>query len=215
MGRAKPVELPSIRFATQREAEEYFKAMLAKYRDGDRIGDDDEVLLRELLLRHPDDKIRAGVEYFYRAKSTDYPTSCFHVKRVDGGPTDFSYGACIKGTKQSLDEYFYRACRSAVGPYLTEEKNEQFRAEGVVRCCSTGEILSKETSEYRHTTPRFWELVREFRIENQLVLKSDMFVEDRDMQYTVRFNEPALAEDFVGFHKSHATLAMFRTGVRP
>ncbi|MBK5509776.1 DCL family protein [Pseudomonas sp. TH15] len=83
---AKPVVLPSRTFATQGEATAFFKAMLARYGDGEFLNSDDEDILYELLQRHPeaDEKIGAGVQAFYRQRSPDHPTSCFHVLRVDG-----------------------------------------------------------------------------------------------------------------------------------
>ncbi|MEM9051891.1 MAG: DCL family protein [Bacteroidota bacterium] len=161
MGKAHPVNLPSISFSKKSEAIDFFKKMLSRYKDGDRLNETDSVYLHELLLRHPNPKIGEGVEYFYRERNPEQPTSGFHIKRVDGSWTDFSYLKCIKGEKDSVREYFYRACRFAVSDYLIQEKNELFD-EGKGVCSITGEKLTKETSEYRHTIPSFSEILRLF-----------------------------------------------------
>jgi len=65
---AKPVVLPSRTFAKQGEATAFFKAMLARYADGEFLNSDDEDILYELLQRHPeaDQKIGAGVQAFFK-----------------------------------------------------------------------------------------------------------------------------------------------------
>lgn len=71
---AKPVGLPSKTFAKQGEATAFFKAMLARYADGEFLNSVDEDILYELLQRHPeaDQKIGVGVQAFFRNKSPDH-----------------------------------------------------------------------------------------------------------------------------------------------
>jgi hypothetical protein len=129
--------------------------------------------------------------------------------RLDGKGTDFSYPRCIKGNKPTVDEYFYRACRIAVSPYLTEAKNELFTKGEVVRA-SSGEVVTIDTSEYRHTELPFKTLVEEFRHSREMEISLNLFGVDRDMQYNVRFLDASIAEDFIAYHKAHANLALFR-----
>ena len=209
MGKAKPVELPSRTFAKQGDATEFFKAMLNRYEDGQRINPEDSRLLFELIQRHPDEKIGIGIDFFYRDRNPEQPTSCFHLKRINGEWTDFSYPRCISGIKPTAEQYYYRACRFAVSAYLTDRKNDLFN-KGVVLCSSTGEKVSKELSEYRHTEPPFKRLVDDFRRSRGIEVSSDLFTEDRDRQYNVRFKDQTTAKDFIEYHKSHANLAIFK-----
>ena len=209
MSKAKPVELPSMTFAKQGDATEFFKSMLNRYADRQRINQEDSSLLFELIQRHPDEKIGIGIDYFYRDRNPEQPTSCFHIMRIDGQWTDFSYPRCINGTKPTVQGYFYRACRFAVSPYLTDAKNELF-AKGDMVFTPAGEVVTKYTSEYRHTEPTFKALVEEFRCSRGLEVSMALFVMDRDMQYNVRFLDLSIAQDFIGFHKAHANLALFR-----
>ena len=211
MGRGKPVELPSKSFATRTEATEFFKAMLGSYKDWEQVSEEHGKLLYELLLRHPDEKIGVGVDHFFKAPSPDHPNSCFHIKRIDEQPTDFSYPACIKGEKPTPGTYFYRACRHAVSPYLTIKKNQLFE-DGPVYCAKTGEKVAKDTSEYRHTSPAFKELVKGFIQEKSIMVAMDLFVDDRDMQYSVRFKDAALTAAFVEYHQEHASMAVIKKG---
>lgn len=209
MGCAKPIELPSITFAKTGDALNFFKEMLNRYSDGEHINSEDSVLLHQLLLRHPDDKIGLGVDYFYRAKSPMWPTSGFHVMRANGDWTDFSYKDCVNGEKPTAEKYFYKACRFAVSHYLTEKKNNLF-ARGQVVLSSTGEAVTRETSEYRHTSPSFAELVKHFVVENAVHIDWGLFPEDRDRQYHVEFSDSGLAEKFIEFHKENANLGLFK-----
>ena len=123
MAKSIPVVLPSKSFDIKGDATAFFSSMLKKYKDGEKVSNEDDKLLFELLQRHPEDKISEGVDYFYRDKAKDYPTSCFHIKRVNGESTDFSMKDCINAKEQTLEQFFYKACRSSVTQILTNEKN--------------------------------------------------------------------------------------------
>ena len=211
MGKAQPVDLPSKHFPTKTSAKEFFKKMLNRYKDGEEVNQEDHVLLYELLLRHPDvsEKIDTGVKRFFRNLSPDHPTSCFHVEREDGSSTDFSYPECISSAKPTLEQYFYRACRQSVSEILTAKKNNIFD-QGAVRCCKTNEIVTKEISEYRHTTPKFSKMVNEFRSKLDRPIHKEMFYEDADLQYTTRFSDKEIERLFIKFHQERANLDIFK-----
>lgn len=211
MGKAQPVELPSIHFSKKTKAKEFFKEMLNRYKDGEEVNQDDHVLLHELLLRHPDasDKIGVGVKRFFRALSPDHPTSCFHVEREDGKSTDFSYPECVSSVKPTLEQYFYRACRQSVSETLTTKKNKIFD-QGPVRCCKTNEVVGKENSEFRHTTPPFSKIVNDFKKELNYPINKTMFHEDADLQYTTRFSDKEIENKFIAFHQKVANLDIFK-----
>jgi hypothetical protein len=211
MGKAQPIDLPSIHFPTKTKAIEFFKKMLNRYKDGDEVNHDDQILLHELILRHPDasDKIGIGIKRFFRAKSHDHPTSCFHLERDNGETTDFSYPECISSLKPTLEQYFYRACRQSVSEILTAKKNALFD-NGTNRCCKTNEVVTKENSEYRHTTPSFSKMVNDFKKEINTPISKGMFVEDSDLQYATRFSDKAIETLFIEFHQNRANLDLFK-----
>ncbi len=97
MARGKPVKLDTRNFATQSQATAHFKAMLNRYRPGDRISDEDARDLGALLKRHTEyeEKIGAGVRHFEVMMADGYTTQCFRIVRIDGSSVDFSYIHCI------------------------------------------------------------------------------------------------------------------------
>lgn len=214
---AKPVVLPSRTFPKQTEATAYFKAMLARYADGEFLNSDDEDILYELLQRHPEaeQKIGLGVKAFFRNKSPDHPTSCFHLLRIDGTTTDFGYPACVSGQARSLRHDFYEACRRSVVEELMAQKQQLFdMSPDGIPCVRTGELTDIHTSEYRHTEPRFRDIVKGFIQVKHLIVDSSMVTVSQDMQYTTVFTDQAMAEDFRNYHAAVARLAIFKKYVR-
>lgn len=214
---AKPVGLPSKTFAKQGEATAFFKAMLARYADGEFLNSGDEDILYELLQRHPeaDQKIGVGVQAFFRNKSPDHPTSCFHLLRIDGSTTDFGYPTCITGRAPSLHHAFYEACRRSVVAELMVQKQRLFdMSPNGIQCVRTGELTTIHTSEYRHTEPRFRDIVMGFIQMKNLVIDSSMVTDSQDMQYTTVFTDQTMAVDFINYHATVAGLAIFKKYVR-
>lgn len=210
---AKLVELPSKTFSKQGDAQQYFKSMLNRYEDGDYLNSDDEDLLYELLQRHPDaeKKNGVGVRAFFRQKSADHPTSCFHILRVDGSITDFGYGACVTGRAPGLRHAFYEACRRSVVAPLMQQKQHLFDvAGGSIRCFKTGELTSIHSSEYRHTEPKFRDIVSSFVQAKNIAIVPSMMTVSQDMQYQTVFTDPAMARDFIDFHATLAKLEIFK-----
>ncbi|MFY9479826.1 MAG: DCL family protein [Aquabacterium sp.] len=102
MGKSIPVSLSSGRsWPKKGDAEAHFKAMLGRYRVGERVLDSaDHADLEALLSVYDADlqpgeptKAGAGVAYFEKRLDTDHPghTSCFFVVRRDETSIDFSY----------------------------------------------------------------------------------------------------------------------------
>jgi len=96
MGRSIPVDLTIMRFKSRTAAREFFQIMLHRYQIGDRVTPEDQILLGELLRRHPEapQKIGVGVDHF-EVLGADFDTQCFHVFRTDGTFEDFSLHTCV------------------------------------------------------------------------------------------------------------------------
>ena len=213
---ALKINLPHKVFSTKKEATQFFKEMLENYNDGDTVSSiDDDNILFDLIQRHPEvnEKVGIGINYFYRDQSPDHPTSCFHIKRNDGSSTDFSIKTCINSANPTLLQDFYSACRTAVSSKLIEEKRQIF-SNGEVPCSITGELVTSDNSEYRHTQPRFRDMVNNFIIEEKLEISSDMIVENADMQYITSFKDKVLANKFNTFHTANANLEIVKKFVR-
>lgn len=213
---AKPIVLPSRTFPTKSKAEKFFSEMLGRYNDGERVLPDDEVLLHEYFLRNPEsqEKIGPGIEYFFKDKSPNHPTSCFHVywvRPVDNiKSTDFGLGACRDAKAPTVAESFYSACRYAVDAGLKERKRVIFDGfGGVVPCSRTGVETTFTTSEYRHTEPRFKDIVRDFIALRGLKVTASLMTPAENDQYVTRFIDPLMEQDFIQYHGSVAKLAIF------
>lgn len=207
------VDLPSISFKSKSEATAYFKWMLNQYQDGDELNPDDDTILFELLQRHPemDDKIGVGVKRFYRDKSPIHPTSCFHLERIDGTTTDFSYPSCISGNTSTLSQQFYEACRYAVSEELIHQKEKLFiEAGGIMLCTKTGVQITIHDAEYRHTSPKFRELVKDFISEFNITISPAQLSYGSDMQYVVKFEDKNIENLFKKYHAVKSHLAMFK-----
>lgn len=216
---ANPINLPSKQFNTQKEAISFFKDMLNSYQDGQELTPEDSSILFELLQRHPEaeEKIGVGIENFYRDRSAtkEHPTSCFHIERIDKSYTDFSYITCIKGYIPTSYQHFYQACHYAVLPFLLDKKDELFQyAGGTVKCAKTGEYVTIDNAEYRHTSPKFKEIVDHFIAENNLVISQNMVTQGSDMQYVTKLIDKKMESEFILFHSTRANLAIYKKYVR-
>jgi hypothetical protein len=100
MPAAQPVVLTTRSFLKQADAIEFFKAMLARYDDGARVGHEDEIDLRALLTHHPErsDKVRTGIDHFKVDQNTLYIpiTRCFWIVYPDESVDDFNFRLCIR-----------------------------------------------------------------------------------------------------------------------
>ena len=103
----KPVHLNNGKtWPSRKDAIEHFKKMLARYADGDRIGNPaDESDLRALLDLYDSvvpagssTKTGSGVDHFSRQRNSDegWATSGFHVHRTDGTSIDFSFYSAVR-----------------------------------------------------------------------------------------------------------------------
>lgn len=93
----------------------------------------DQEFLKELILRHPEYKLKigCGIKEFFRGQS-DYGKYCFYIRRIDNSTTDFSFYRCIYNNIDYLFD-IKKACRTAILPSISKikkEKNEVIHHEG-------------------------------------------------------------------------------------
>jgi hypothetical protein len=93
---AKPFALETRSFSSKQDAYNFFRAMLHRYRPGDRVGADDANDLFALLKHHTEyeQKVGAGIDHF-EVMRNQYGTQSFEIVRVDISRDDFSYKHCI------------------------------------------------------------------------------------------------------------------------
>ena len=83
-----------------------------------------------------------------------------------------------------------------------------------IPCVRTGDLTTIHTSEYRHTEPRFRDIVSGFIQAKNLTITPSMMTASQDMQYQTVFTDPAMARDFIDFHATLAKLEIFKKYVR-
>lgn len=109
---AKAVKLSNGReWPSKTAALQHFKAMLARYRNGQRVIDpDDHSDLSALIARYDSTALNedekkglGGVDYFSRELNVaeHFRTPGFHVHRLDGTSIDFSYVHAVNGNPES------------------------------------------------------------------------------------------------------------------
>jgi hypothetical protein len=195
-------------FRTKTEELAHCKAMLARYRDGDTINEQDSQYLMSLLQRHPEarDKIGCGVKRFYRDR-TSKGTSCFWLERVDGKPTEFSYKSCVNGKGKTLEQEFAEACREAVQPDLDAAKKAHFaehgNADGKVPCEETGELVAIYESHLDHKGPMTFDvIVKTFIASHKVTITHGMLSVPADAQFVTTFVDEEIRQQFRDYHHS-------------
>ena len=96
MGVAKSVQFGDLAFTKKGDALAFLRTMLNKYSPGDRVTDEDALILAKALQRHPQaiEKIGSGIAHFH-VRSAEYRTKCFWVTRTDETTEKFSYKSCV------------------------------------------------------------------------------------------------------------------------
>lgn len=219
---AKPVELSNGQmFKTKKAAEQHFRDMLARYRDGEHISDyqdhsDLSALLErfDLLVSNGPSKIGAGIKRFERRlnKGDGWSSPGFWVVRVDNTPTDFSYPQAVVGRPKSDAEEFSVACHNAVSRDLLGMKQRQFdhfsNPDGLIPCDITGNLVAYSEAQLSHAHPPFGIIVKDFRKfkgwnDN---IPPGTLTASADAQISTHFSDDAVGKEFLNFHHDRAVL---------
>jgi hypothetical protein len=220
---AKPVVIGTHSFRTQSAALEYFKTLLHRYQDGQRIGDAaDHADLVALIERYDPVLAAVGeptkgdgqVAHFERRLNTGtgWSSSGFWVVRQDGTATDFSYIDAVKGKPKGISQDFYSACRHAVSLDLILAKKQAFEQYGDyqerVECELTGKMVTFEEAHLDHAWPYFSHLVSGFRAARgwSRDIPDGVVSAPADGQTTATFLDAEVAEAFRAFHHDQAVM---------
>ncbi|MYN12782.1 DUF3223 domain-containing protein [Pusillimonas sp. TS35] len=220
---AKQVVIGVRSFPTQSSALEFFKSLLHRYQDGQRVDkQDDQADLAALIERYDqvlDDvgepKKGAGqVAYFERRRNsgTGWSTPGFWVFREDGSGTDFSYIDAVKGKPKGRSQDFYNACRHTVATDLIQAKKDAFAkygdSQGRVECELSGTLVTFDEAHLDHAWPYFSHLVSGFRAARgwSRDIPDGVVSIPADRQTTSTFLEAEVANAFQAFHHDQALL---------
>lgn len=211
-GRSKPVELATRSFDKQGDATTFFKAMLNRYRPGERVSDDDGLDVAALLERHTEYamKVGCGVSHF-EVVMTEHGTQCFRIVRTDGSGTDFSYPYCISQRPPSRKQEVSQAFRRVVRFDLYKARDIFFAAhsdaDGLVACAVTAERIGRDQAHMDHRPPMTFEvIVTTFLCGRGLSLDGVPLTTGQDDQVSPEVTDESLREAFRIFHTGVARL---------
>ena len=208
-------------WGTQTAALQHFKAILARYKDGDVIsGSEDQDDLLALLLRYDmqnvseQSKLGGGIERFERRlnRGEGYSSSGFWAVRADGTETDFSYISAVRGSPKPVAQQYYDACRNSVNAALSSTKQEYFDRcadeNGCLLCDISGRKIKYEQARLRHAHPAFAVLIEGFRQMRKWKWDQihHMLSVPGDAQISTTFVDKRDGEAFRAYHHERAIL---------
>ncbi|HRI89894.1 MAG TPA: DCL family protein [Candidatus Hydrogenedentes bacterium] len=218
-GRSKPLVLATRSFKKQGDATAFFKAMLNRYRPGERVSNEDGLDVAALLERHTQyvAKVGCGVSHF-QVMMTEHGTQCFRIIRTDGSGTDFSYPHCISQRPPSRKQEVAQAFRRAVRFDLYKARDDFFAthggADGLVSCAVTGERISRDEAHMDHRPPMTFEvIVTTFLCGRGLSLDDVPLTIGKDDQVSPEITNGVLSEAFRAYHAMIARLDIVRNTV--
>jgi Protein of unknown function (DUF3223) len=212
MGPSKPVDLATRSFERQGEATAFFRAMLSRYRPGERIAEEDSLDLVFLLERHAEYvvKVGCGLSHF-EVMLTAHGTQCFRIVRTDGSGTDFSYRHCVSqcppSRKQEVSQAFRRLVRFDLNRARDTFFAEHVGADGRVSCAETGERLTHDAGHMDHRPPMTFEvIVTTFLAARGIALANARLAAGPNHQVSFKVADEGLGEAFRAYHATVARL---------
>ncbi|MEQ8499124.1 MAG: DCL family protein, partial [Sneathiellaceae bacterium] len=206
-------------FEKQGEATSFFKAMLNRYRPGERVNDEDSLDLAALLERHTEyvAKVGCGVSHF-EVMLTDHGTQCFRIVRTDGSGTDFSYPHCIAQRSPTRKQEVSQAFRRAVRFDLYRARDSFFAShvggDGCVSCAVTGDRVPRDTGHMDHRPPMTFEvIVTTFLAGRGMSLADVPLTSGRDDQVSPEITDETLSDAFRKYHTAVARLDFVKNTV--
>ena len=210
MPRSVPIQIGPLVFASKKDTKAYFRSMVARYADGQRIELEDDAVLRDLICLHPEraQKIGSGISHFTVATDNEWGrTRHFVIVRLNGESTDFSYHTCIDGTNMRQD--VFAALRFAVRHQVADFKRDAFTAMEMPRCPFHGSELTEEEAHVDHMAPHtFFAIVDKFLNIQGLTLDTLLLVDNADNQLVRELRDPETIKIWQDYHRANARLRL-------
>jgi len=202
-------------FKTKLELKTFTKAILNKYKVKDSLEKSDFEFVAELLKGHPEyeKKIGKGIKDIIVRTDTQWQkTKCFHIVRVDGTETDFSYLNCIDNdTHQEPIKIFKLSARSAIADqiiqHLVNYKNKTIDKEGCVLDEKMRVKIKYVEATVDHTPPMtFNKIVEDFITIKNVNPAQIEYIGFGDNEYRKQFKDELLRKEFSVYHRQVAKL---------
>lgn len=152
--------------------------------------------LHDLIERHPDadQKIGCGIAQF-KIGAGAYGGKCFHLVRVDGSSTDFSYRKCVQGEPSRWVKVL-QAARTAVADDIRCWRKEYFAKHPNPDGRRIGEF------DLDHVAPHTFVNIVRLWLDQQNGEEPKVRVAG-DNETLLRFEQNETAEDFRVFHRTY------------
>jgi len=181
-------------YKRQEDLREDVKNILHAYKDGEYLSNEHMAFMLDLLNYHENAEIKTGcgIWSMFVKVNMPYKTKCFHLVRLDGTTTDFSYIMCLKTKPESRLSKFKSACRQAVDKDILEKKEGKLYLEAHHAGVNT-----------------FNKIVNDFISENNIdVFRVEIIGITEDNVVQDKFKSTEFAEKFRDYHKSKATIVL-------
>jgi hypothetical protein len=212
MGRARPVTLGRFTYPSIKDAKAALRALRDEHRGGAPILAEDAVdLLLSVVSAHPQakEKVGAGIAGFLVAKSPDWPTDCFYLRRVDGTETDFSWNEAI--TPTSPIARLRMACRNAIEGQKTAFKDGEWPLADATprRCPITGEVFGRAEAHVDHVPPATLQRLVEGWLETRGITAEDVLVNHTgDLRSVDEIADPEFLASWREYHQENTRLRL-------
>ncbi len=211
------IEMPSGEtFYSKTDAKCFFKAMLARYSNGECLRESDAVNLLALLAYHPKASAKIGVGISHFDVRQNMGTRGFWLTRVDGTATDFSYLKCIDGKPPSSKLLVTGALRYAVHRDIAAFRARLFdrAVDGRVPCAESGELLFMADGHIDHRPPMTFDAIVAAFLAREAKTFADVEVATgEDGQTVARILDLGFIDRFVQYHDSVADLAFVKASI--
>lgn len=215
MAKRQTFNIKDQTFQTKAEFKDFVKVILNKYEINKAIGTADLQFISELLKRHPeyDKKVGNGIKAIVIKMDGNWgKTRCFHIQRIDGTETDFSYINCIDNdTSREPMRMFRHSARSAVSDqiishlsnYISRNKDSNDN----VICQKSQTKINKEQATVDHIPPiTFDRIVTDFLSLKNIEPSQIDYIGFGDNEYNKEFKEESMRIEFSNYHRQVAKL---------
>lgn len=205
---AKPVVIASLSFRTKTAAKEFFRTILGRYRDGERINPEDDCYLRDLIAIHPESetKIGCGISHFTVDRDEVFRTTRhFMIHRNDGSKTDVSFLSAIDGRNERRDRL--EALRRAIEGQILDFRASVFSSGRTVICPLRGVPITENSCHVDHELPMtFVCLVERWLASEKLTIAALQITPPIDNQIVTELTCPGQLRSWQNFHRECAKL---------
>lgn len=209
---AKPIEFGDYKYASKKDCIEYCEALIAKYKVGDTLPEEDQIYFKQLLTLHPDyeDKVGCGVKSITYDYSATFGSKCLHIIRYDGSKEATSWKSCLSKPKPEnhVESALRREVCDDVGAFKSKTCNRG------AECPVSGEELTYDNCHavysYDGKGLTFKQLVAKFYKEQGIEYTNVnlRFPTDNAEDARPQLTDKELANKWVAFHNDNAKITL-------